>query len=81
MNDLTTTVAPGLAVYRIPKRGGGWPKGKPKSPETRAKIAAAKRGKPLSPETRAKIAAAMRGKPLSPETRAKIAASKRNRRE
>jgi hypothetical protein len=37
-------------------------KGRPLSPETRAKIAAAGKGKTRSPETRAKIAAALKGR-------------------
>jgi hypothetical protein len=37
-------------------------RGKPKSPEHRAKIAAAHRGRPKSPEHRAKLAAALRGR-------------------
>jgi len=36
-----------------------WPKGRPRSAETRAKIGAAKRGRTLSAETRAKMSAAM----------------------
>jgi len=36
----------------------GWPKGKPKSPEQRAKLSAAMKDRTLSPEHRAKIAAA-----------------------
>jgi hypothetical protein len=64
----------------------GWPKGKPLSPETKAKISEAKRGenhpnygKHLSPETRAKISEANKGKTspnkgktTSPETKVKI---------
>jgi hypothetical protein len=49
----------------------GWPKGRTRSPETRAKIAAANRNR--SPESRAKMAEARRGKTHSSETRAKIA--------
>jgi hypothetical protein len=63
-----------------------WPKGKPHSPETRAKISEAKTGennpffgKAHSPETRAKMSEAKRGenhpffgKTRSPETRAKM---------
>ena len=46
--------------------------GKKRSPETRAKIAAALKGRPRPPETRAKLSAAQRGKTHSPETRAKM---------
>ena len=48
----------------------------PLSPETKAKMAAAKTGKKRSPETRAKIGAARTGKKRSPETKAKMAAAK-----
>ncbi len=56
-----------------------WPRGKPQSAETRAKISAAKLGKPHSAETRAKISAANRGKKRSRETRAKAALAVQNR--
>ena len=52
-------------------------KGQSCSPETRAKISAAKTGVPLTAETRAKIGAAQKGVPKSPELRAKIAAASR----
>ncbi len=62
-----------------------WPRGKRHTPETRAKMSAAKKGKPgnwlgksHTPETRAKISAAKKGKkgtPHTPETRAKISAA------
>ena len=57
-----------------------WPKGRKRSPETRAKMSKSHRGKKLSAETRAKMAEARRGKSHSPETRAKIAAAHRKRR-
>lgn len=53
--------------------------GKKHSPETRAKMTAARRGKKHSAETKAKIAASHRGKKHSPETRAKMAASHRGK--
>lgn len=49
--------------------------GRRHSPETRAKMSAARMGWNPSPETRAKIAAAQRGRKLSPETRARMSAS------
>ena len=49
------------------------------SPETREKMAAARRGKPHSAETRAKIAAARRGQQISAETRVKMAAARRGK--
>lgn len=49
-----------------------WPTGKKRSPETIAKMRAAKLGKKHSPETIEK----MRGKKRSPETIAKIRAAK-----
>lgn len=49
------------------------------SPETRAKMSAAKKGRKLSPEHRAKIAAAGRGRTMSPETRARLAEANRGR--
>ena len=55
--------------------GGEGARGVSRTPETREKIAAAKRGKPLTPETRAKISAALRGKSPTPETRAKMSAA------
>ena len=69
------------AHYGAHARENGALKGKPKSAEHRAKIAAANRNRVQSPETRAKISAARMGKPTtagqpkSPETRAKISAS------
>jgi len=45
------------------------------TPESRAKIAAARKGKPRSEETRAKMSAANKGRPLSEEHRAKIGAA------
>ncbi len=50
-------------------------KGKKRSDEAKAKIAAAKKGKPTSDEARAKIAASMKGKKRSKETRAKLSAA------
>lgn len=49
-----------------------WPKGKPRSPESRAKIAAAQIGKTHSDETKAKIGAASRGRTASEETRQRM---------
>jgi len=51
--------------------------GKPKSPETRAKLAAALMGRPRPPETRAKLSTANLGKKHSPEARTKISAALR----
>lgn len=50
-----------------------------RTPEARAKMAAAKLGKPvvITPEHRARIAAANRGKTRSPEAKARMAAAKR----
>ena len=50
-------------------------KGKPVSPEQRAKISATMTGRKLTPEHRAAISAASKGHPVSPEQRAKIAAA------
>ena len=50
------------------------------SPETRARIAAARKGHEVSAETRAKIGAARKGRTHSPETRARIAAAQKGRR-
>lgn len=52
-------------------------KGKPKSPEWRAKIAAANTGKKFTPERCANIAASKTGKPLSAKHRTKISATER----
>jgi group I intron endonuclease len=60
-------------------------KGRPRSPETRAKISAALMGNRLAlgyvhtPETRAKISAALTGRSYSPETLAKMSAAKKGR--
>lgn len=57
-------------------------RGKPLSPEHRAKISAAKRGRPLSAETRRRVAAAnarRRGQPLSETTRRRMSESRRGR--
>ena len=54
-------------------------RGKPKSPEHIAKVAAAKRGKPLPPisaEHKAAIGSAHRGKVNSPEVRARMSAAR-----
>jgi hypothetical protein len=53
-------------------------RGHPLSPETRAKLSAARKGRPgrpHSPETRAKMSAARKGRIPSAEARAKIAAA------
>ena len=70
-----------LRFHRHPRR-----KGKPLSPEHRAKLSAAKSGgnlhfsgKPLTPGHRAKISAANKGKQHSPEARAKISAKAKER--
>lgn len=52
-------------------------KGKSKTAEHRAKIAAALKGQPFTPERCAKISASHKGKTLSAEHRAKIAATSR----
>jgi hypothetical protein len=57
----------------------GAKKGKPKSPEHIAAVSAALSGKPKSLETCAKMSAARRGKPLSAEHRAKIGAAFRGK--
>lgn len=49
--------------------------GKPRSPETKAKLSAINKGKIFSVETRAKMSAAKRGTVRSPETVAKMSAS------
>lgn len=49
------------------------------SPETRARISAARQGKPCSDEHRAKISATTKGRPKSPEHRAKLAQARRDR--
>ncbi len=46
-----------------------WPKGRTRSPEERAKIAAGLKGKPRPPEVRAKIAAGKKGKKPSMSVR------------
>lgn len=56
-----------------------WQKGKPKSPEHRAKIAAANKKRVYSDELIAKLSAAQKGKVLSPETRAKISVANKGR--
>lgn len=53
-----------------------WPKGRPRSQDTRDKIAAAQRGREHSPETKAKIAAGRTGKRHTPETKAKISSAR-----
>ena len=53
------------------------PKGHHQSPETRARISAAKVGVPRSMETKAKLSAAMKGRHPTEETRAKMRASNR----
>ena len=50
-------------------------KGVPKSPEHRAKLAAANRGKKHSAETLAKMSATRKGRAVSAETRAKMSAA------
>lgn len=52
-------------------------RGRKRSAETRAKMAAAQLGKKHSDETRAKLSEQRRGKTISPETRARIAESVR----
>lgn len=57
-------------------------KGKPLSPEHRAKVSQGKKGKPLSPEHRLKMIAAVTGvrkPPFSDEHKAKISASKKGK--
>lgn len=54
-------------------------RGKPLSPEVRAKISATKKGRakpPVSPETRAKMSAWQVGKTFTPEHRAKLSAAR-----
>lgn len=51
------------------------PKGHKHTPETRAKMSAARRGRPLTAETRAKISATNISRTLSEETRAKMSAA------
>jgi len=78
----------GTGILRNRTDGGdapGWPKGRPKSPEHRAALAAAsrgntsRRGKSTTPETKAKLAAISkawnRANPPSPEARAKMSAA------
>jgi hypothetical protein len=61
-------------------------KGRPQTPETRAKIAATLKGRPhphkgheVSPETRVKISAAKKGRVFSSEHRAKLSAAHKGR--
>jgi 5-methylcytosine-specific restriction endonuclease McrA len=59
-----------------------WPKGKPHSGATKAKISSTLKGRkcsPLSAETRAKIGAGHRGKTLSAEHRAKLSLAHRGK--
>jgi very-short-patch-repair endonuclease len=53
--------------------------GRPHTPESRAKLSAAKKGKPLSAEHRAAISAGSKGKAKSPEHRSKIGAAHKGR--
>jgi hypothetical protein len=53
--------------------------GKSPSPESREKVAAAKRGKPRSDETRRKLSAAHRGMKHSPAAKAKMSAARAGR--
>jgi hypothetical protein len=56
--------------------------GRQHSPESRAKMSAARKGRPgrpLSPEHRAKISKAKMGRPLSPEHRAKVSEAQKGR--
>ena len=60
----------------------GWPKGKPRDPETIRKMSEARKGGgtgPLSPEHKAKISAAHKGKTLSEEHRRKLSESHKGR--
>ena len=68
-------VAPqkGVATAKPSQKGKG--KGVPKSEETKAKMAAAKKGTTLPPETKAKMAKSQTGQVKSKETKAKTAAS------
>lgn len=54
-----------------------WPKGKPRSAENRALIAAAHLGKRHTPEACARISAAQRGRAKSPEAVANASAGRR----
>ena len=86
--------APGEPSKSVPKLGKPRPDlaGKPKSPETRAKLSAAQmghvvteatkdklRGRVVSDEARQKIGNANRGKKHTPETRAQMSVSRRGR--
>lgn len=53
-----------------------WPKGKPRSQDTKDKLAAAGRSRKHSPETKAKMAASKLGKRHTEETKAKISAAR-----
>jgi hypothetical protein len=65
-----------LAILRAAHLGKpAWNKGKPASPEAKAKMRASREGRTLSPEHRAKIAAAQLGRKLPPERRAKAITS------
>jgi hypothetical protein len=59
--------------------GGEGTKGLVRTPEHRAKLAAAHKGKALSPEHKAKIGATSRGRTHSPETRARMSRSAKGR--
>jgi hypothetical protein len=54
-------------------------KGRTATPETRAKLRAARRGFRYSPESRAKMSVSQRGRTASAETRAKLSASLKGR--
>jgi len=60
--------------------GNSRTKGKPKSPETRAKMSAAAKGKPKSKEAAAKSAAARKGRKRSPESITKFIATMQSKR-
>lgn len=62
-----------LNIVNISNGGDGTP-GYIPTPETRAKMRAAKLGRPRTPETRAKIAIASAGRKHTAETRAKMSA-------
>jgi hypothetical protein len=58
----------------------GWPKGKKRSAETRAKISAASKAQWADPAVRAKISAASKAAMADPAVRAKISAARKARR-
>jgi group I intron endonuclease len=66
----------GAALYNL---NGGGEGGSNPSPETRAKMSAAKKGRNHSPESRAKMSEASKGRKKSDEHRANVSAAQKGR--